>query len=160
MAKPSEAILEELLERVKGLEHQAEIMKTVLIVKEPTSIPAAEAFEGLRKVVLASNRERRSHVTQLVQMAVAVARASSVEDLAQRVDEWLAQAGIVRVMEPPDAVEPEKYFNAESGGLDGPLEIVEPAYVDEQFGQLIKAGLARRRVEPLPDAGPAPVPAG
>jgi hypothetical protein len=145
MVRQTEAILEELLERVKGLEHQAEIMKTVLIVKEPTSLPAAEAFEGLRKTVIAGAAARRSHLTQLIQVAVAVSRARRIEDLSQRVGEWLDQAGILRVTELPEAVDAGQYFEDLSGeGLVGPLEIVEPAYLDSQNGQLLRPGLARR----------------
>ena len=42
-------ILQDLQDRIKGLEQQAELIKTVLIVKEPNTVHASEAFEGLRK---------------------------------------------------------------------------------------------------------------
>ena len=66
-----EALLE-IRERVIGLEHEAELMRTVLIVKEPQTVVAAKSYDGLRKQVMASAAERRSHLNQLVSMAVAV----------------------------------------------------------------------------------------
>jgi len=145
MTRQTTLILE-LLERVKKLEHEAELMRTVLIVKEPTTIQAAQAYDGLRKQVVAGAAERRSHLVQLVSMAVAVSRATSVEDLAPQLREWMAQAGV----EPVSAIEPEDsprdFFEDLSGeGLAGPIEIVEPAYIDSHTGALLRLGRARRR---------------
>ena len=77
----AEDLLVDLQERIKGLEQQAELIKTVLIVKEPNTVQASQAYDGLRKQVVAAAAERRSHLAQLVAMSVAVSRATAVSDL-------------------------------------------------------------------------------
>lgn len=157
MARTTDPLLEDLIERIKGLEHQAELIKTVLMVKEPSSIAAAEAYEGLRKQVVASAAERRSHLAQLVAMSVAVSRATSVQDLAAMLDEWMAQAGIVRLNQVPEGWSAADLFEDIGGeGLAGPLELVEPAYVEQHTGALLRLGRARCAA-PAPEGAEAPV---
>jgi hypothetical protein len=137
-------MIRDLLDRVKGLEHEAELMRTVLVVKEPGTVQAAQTFDGLRKQILASAAERRSHLAQLVAMSVAVSRASSVADLVPQVQDWMAQAGVTEVREVPRGVDPMDLFEDLCGkGLHGVLEIVEPAYVDAETGALLRLGRAR-----------------
>jgi len=138
-------ILQDLQDRIKGLEQQAELIKTVLIVKEPNTVHASEAFEGLRKQVVAAAAERRSHLAQLVAMSVAVSRATSVADLVPQVREWLDQAGIVALVDVPPGSDVSHVFEDVGGeGLAGPIEVVEPAYVDAQTSSVIRLGRARR----------------
>lgn len=148
MNKADELLLD-LQQRIKGLEHQAELIKTVLIVKEPNTVQAAQSYEGLRKLVVASAAERRSHLTQLVAMSVAVSRATSVADLVPQVQEWMEQAGVAALAELPAGHEASHLFEDVAGlGLDGPMEIVEPAYVDIQTGSVLRLGRAQRAAGP------------
>jgi len=151
----SRRLLVDLQERLQGLEHQAELMKTVLIVKEPSTIQASQAFDGLRKKVIAGAAERRSHLTQIVAMAVAVSRATSVSDLVPQVQEWMDQAGIMPIRHVPVGSDASHVFEDIGGkGLDGALEIVEPAYFDTQTGTILRLGRAKlaartAKVEPV-----------
>lgn len=152
MARADE-ILQDIQDRIKGLEQQAELIKTVLIVKEPNTVHASEAFEGLRKQVVAAAAERRSHLAQLVAMAVAVSRATSVADLVPQVREWLDQAGIVALIDVPPGSDVSHVFEDLDGeGLAGHIEVVEPAYVDAQTGSVIRLGRARR-ADPVASSG-------
>ena len=72
MAK-AEDLLVDLQERIKGLEQQAELIKTVLIVKEPSTVPSSQASAGLRRQVVTAAAERRSHPDRLVAMSAAEA---------------------------------------------------------------------------------------
>ena len=142
----SDLLLHELNERVKGLEHQAELIKTVLIVKEPESIHAAQAYDGLRKQILAGAAERRSHLVQLVAMSVAVTRGTSIDDLRPQVLEWLNGSGVVTLTSVPEGSSPKDLFeDTGGGGLDGDVVVVEPAYVDGQTGGLLRLGRARTK---------------
>ncbi len=153
----STAVLNELLERVKGLEHEAEMMRTVLIVKEPGTVQAAQSYDGLRKQILAGAAERRSHLSQLVAMQVALSRATSLDDLRPQVLEWLEQAGVGEVREVPSDSEPRDLFEDLDGrGLGGSIEIVEPAYFDLQTGALLRLGRARSAT-PLRPATSSPL---
>lgn len=142
-------LVREVLDRIKGLERDNELIRTVLMVKEPGTVHAAQAFEGLRKQILAGAAERRSHLAQLVVMSVAVSRATSVDDLRPQVREWMEQAGVGRLDEAPAGEPARDFFEDIAGdGLDGPLEVVEPAYVDRQTGALLRLGRARRAPVP------------
>jgi hypothetical protein len=152
-----EELLTDLQERVKGLEQQAELIKTVLIVKEPNTVQASQAYDGLRKQVVASAAERRSHLAQLVSMAVAVTRASSVADLVPQVREWMEQAGVSGVVEVPDGDDPSHWFEDISGdGLDGSLQVVEPAFIDIETGSILRLGRARLTGSDDEPSGPRP----
>lgn len=141
------SILQELAERLARLEHEAELFRTVLIVKEPTTVHAANAFDGLRKQVVAAAAERRSHLAQLAAMAIALRRATSLEDLVPQVQEWMSQAGVTELSAVPRGSEPQDLFEDVAGsGLAGAaeLEVVEPAYVDVNTGAVLRLGRAQR----------------
>jgi hypothetical protein len=158
MPTRSKRLLLDIQERLRGLENEAEIMRTVLIVKEPNTLHAAQAYDGLRKQVVAGAAERRSHLTQLAAMSVAVSRASSVEDLVPQVREWLEQAGIAEVRSVPRGAAVHDFFeDLTREGLDGPIDVVEPAYVDSQTGALLRLGRARRAPAPAPAPQPGPI---
>ncbi|MGQ0631647.1 MAG: hypothetical protein ACT4P1_11425 [Sporichthyaceae bacterium] len=143
MTGGQEQVLLDLLERMKAFEQEAEQIKNILIVKDPSRI-AAEAFDGLRKAVLAGAAERRSHLVQLVTMSVAVSRATSVDDLVPQVQEWMEQAGVQAMFALPAGQRASDYFDDLGGaGLAGPIEVVEPAYVDTQNDSVIRLGRAK-----------------
>lgn len=144
-------VLEQIEQRLGQLEHAADMMKTVLMIKDPGSAHAADAYEGLRKQIVASSTARRTHLAQLSAMAIAVSRASELADLAPQVDEWLGQAGIVRLTEvPPDARVQDLFEDADGGSLQGAtqVEVVEPVFVDTQNQVVVRLGRARRIDEP------------
>ena len=127
--------VEVLTQRIDQLEHQAELLKTVLIVKEPGAIISANAFEGLRKQIIASANDRLTHLSQIVQMRVAIDRASSLDDLKSMVASWEAQSGIDEIHEPgPDTPVSDLF--------EGGFKVVEPAFVDSQSGRVLRTGRA------------------
>lgn len=145
--------LGDISSRLHDLEQAAELMKTVLIVKEPQTVHAANAYDGLRKQVIAAMGERRSHLGQLATMAVAVERASSVDDLRPQVREWLAQAGVVEVRDLPLGARAQDLFEeADGGSLEGVdhLDVDEPAYVDAGSGIVLRLGRARAAAPAAP----------
>jgi hypothetical protein len=160
MARRTGDLLQEIVARLGHLEHEAELMRTVLIVKEPTTALAADAYDGLRKQVVAAAAERRSHLAQLTAMAVAVARATTVEDLTPQIREWMAQAGVTELKELPDGVRAEDLFEDVDGmGFKAAgIEIVEPAYLDANTGAVLRLGRARPAAEPLSAAAAEPTP--
>jgi hypothetical protein len=140
--------LDGISQRLDRLDQDAELMRTVMIVKEPTTVEAANAFDGLRKQVLAAAGERRSHLAQVVAMAVATDRATDIADLRGQVDEWLRQVGVTRVWDLSSGVPAQQLFEDLDGGtLDGAqdLDVLEPAYVEQDTGRLCRTGRARRR---------------
>lgn len=159
MNRRSRELLERLDQRLARLEQEAELLRTVFIVKEPDTGYAAAAYEGLRKQVIAGAAERRSHLVQLAAMATAVRRATSADDLAAQVAGWMAQAGVAELTEVPPGAQPQDLFEDLDGpGLTGAgaIEVVEPAYVDAVTGVAVRLGRARRAAPPPPAPDPAP----
>lgn len=148
MNKQTNELLRDVVQRLIRLEHEAELMRTVLIVKEPGSVLAADAYEGLRKQIVVAATERRSHLAQLAAMAVALRRATSVDDLVPQVRDWVAQAGMVEAHEVLPGWQPHDLFEDLGGnGLSGAdaIEVVEPAHVDPKTNTVVRLGRARRR---------------
>jgi hypothetical protein len=144
-----EALQQRIYDLQDQMHEQLRDINIALIVREPGTARAAEAYEGLRKSVATAARERRQHLAQLVEFADAIDRGASVETLRQRCEQWCLEAGLERRSD----VVPE-WFSVVEG--EGPvLEVMEPAWVDGSSGQLVKQGTARRlpgEIELTPDA--------
>jgi hypothetical protein len=157
-------LLGDVRDRLTQLEHDADLIKTVLIVKEPTSSLAADAYDGLRKQVIVAAGERRAHLSQLAQMDAALARGGSVEDARRLVRDWMQQAGVVAVAQAPDGTPVSDLFEVltSNGVADGQsVEVVEPAYLDGATGAVLRLGRARPvALQPLgsPAGPPGPMP--
>jgi len=138
-------LLESIDERLRELEHKADVMEKVLLIKEPGTPIAAEAFEGLRKQVVNAATARRHHLVQLATIAVAVRRATSVDDIEPQVREWMQQADVLEVFNLPPGARPQDLFEHVDGGdLAGAdeIECVEPAYIDAKTGVVLRLGRA------------------
>lgn len=125
------ALQDQMHERLRDID-------IALIVREPGTARAAEAYEGLRKGVATAARERRQHLAQLVEFVDAIERGATVETLRHRCEQWCLEAGLERRSD----VVPE-WFSVVEG--EGPvIEVIDPAWVDGTSGQLVKQGTARR----------------
>jgi len=131
-------MLRETRERLDKLSHQLELIETVLIVREPGSVKSADAYEGLRRQVVAAVGERQSHLAHLAQLDVALERGESVESLRLLIKDLLNQANLVRVSDPGVA----DAFEVVSGSGDH-LVVLEPAYVDGSTGRIVRQGRAK-----------------
>lgn len=144
--------------RLQRLEQDSEVMKTVLIVKEPGTPAAAAAFDGLRKQILAAAGERRAHLTQLAQLHAALRRSSTVDDANMLVKDWMGQAGVHEIWQPQPGLPLRDLFEVLEGG-ETPgathVEVLDPAYVDSS-GALLRLGRARLTRPPVA-VPPAPV---
>jgi len=142
------SVLERMHRTLDQLERRAERMETILLVREPTSMVAADAYEGLRKQVVSAVSERHGHLSQLVEIDHALRHGADPIVLRSFVDAWFEQANLLRISDPagPDA---DLAFELIEDG-DGPLEVVEPAYADGTTGRLVRRGRVRRAGRPLP----------
>jgi hypothetical protein len=145
----SEAV-DHLLSLTDKIDRATEQMQTVLMIREPSSTAAADAYEGLRRQVVATATERRQHLAQLAEFDVALQAGLTTEALGRMVDGWFTQAGLERVSSARDADEADLLFDLlEDEG--GPLEVVSPAFVDTKTSAIVRRGRARRRAaKPTP----------
>lgn len=125
--------LEELIKKV-------ELIYTAIVVRDPGTAMASDAYDGLRKQVVASANERAAHLVHLAQLHSLVEAGAALSDVQALATEWLTQAGIRCVQE----VEDEGLFDIAEGKDDGALVVSAPAYVDERSGRVIRKGRAMR----------------
>lgn len=135
------------------LEHKLELIYTALVVRDPGTARSAEAFEGLRKQVIAGATARHAHVAQLAEFDVALRRGANVHDLLNLTSQWLGQAGIERVDDPTRREAFESTLPPEV-----PVEVEIAAYVNTVTGQLVRPGRLRERELPAAESSREEVP--
>lgn len=141
-----QATLDRIDQHLDQLERRAEKMETILLVREPATPVAADAYEGLRKQVVSAVTARLAHLAQLVQLDAALAHGADRDHIARTVNGWLEQAALARVTDTTRSDQDLLFELVED--LGGPVEVLEPAYVDLVTGRVIRPGQARRTGAP------------
>lgn len=136
----------ELIKRVELLDQRHEEIETALMMNDPGSVVAAEAYEGLRRQVVDAATGRMAHLAQLVQLAHALSDGASLELLRKYLAGWMEQAGLV-VVDDLTRADAEMVFEVLGGDGDG-LELIEPAYLDARTDRVVRQGRARRVASP------------
>jgi hypothetical protein len=132
------ASLEQLLDKVERGVDRIELVTTV---REPGTSLSADAYEGLRKQVIAATGERHAHLTQLARFDAALQAGTTPAELTTLVREWMTQASVTLVTDPQQ----RDAFEIVGDGRDGDaLAVVRPAYVDSLTGRVISRGVAER----------------
>lgn len=129
--------LERVLDKV---DRSVERIELVTVVREPKSGLAVDAYDGLRKQVIAASGERAAHLHQLAQFDAGLRAATSAEELAALVREWMAQACLAVVTDP--AV--EGAFEVVGDGHGDEYRVLRPAYVDTVSGRVVRGGVVER----------------
>lgn len=137
--------LREVVDRISGqldqLDRRAEKMEVILMVREPTVGAAAEAYDGLRKQVIAAVGDRTAHLKQLAQLDAALAAGAGADAAAKLVRDFADQAALERVT---NAEHPDRNLLFEIvEDLGGDYEVLEAAYVDAKTGRVIRRGSMR-----------------
>jgi hypothetical protein len=147
--------IERLLDKVDRSVDRIEI---VTVVREPNSAVAADAYNGLRKQIIAATTERNAHLVQLAFVDCALREGVGPDDLAAFVSEWMAQASMVVVADPHEHPAAFEVVGPDDGDE---LVVKRPAYVDTVTQRVVRTGIAERRVRvaiqpPPPEPPPAP----
>lgn len=117
-------------------------LDAALIVRDPGSARAAEAFDGLRKSVNQASKNRRIHQAHILSLYESLQRGASIDLIRDRVGDYLVELGISFVNDTRQA----ELFDIVEGEGEG-LECIEPAVVEALEGgqfALVKLGRARR----------------
>ncbi|WP_300608297.1 hypothetical protein [Trebonia sp.] len=136
------AAVERITGQIDQLDRRAEKMEVILMVREPTTNVAAEAYEGLRKQVVTAVSERMAHLTQLVQLDAALTAGADADSVGKVVRGWIEQASLQRIVD-PDHPQRDLLFEMVED-LGGRYEVLEPAYMDAVTGRVIRRGSIRR----------------
>ena len=139
--------VEELLDRV---DRSIEKIEMVTVVREPNTAISADAYNGLRKQVIASASERAAHLNQLAQFDASLRAGATTSELASLVREWSEQASLETV---DDASQLEAFEVVGPEGAPA-VRVLRPAYVDARTGRVVRAGLAERTDDPFPADAP------
>ena len=128
----------ELLEEIVTLLNR---LDAAVVVRDPGSARSAEAFDGLRRTIIAGAKARRAHVSHLLSLRDSISNGATNEALESRVNDFIEELGLFTVAE----TENSEWFEIVEGEGDH-IECLEPAIVDEtELGRvLIRPGKARR----------------
>ena len=154
--------IDRMVAEMQELKSNSELLKTILMIREPETVTAANAYEGLRKQIVAAAGERRAHLTQLAQIDTMLHHTSDIDALRRVSTEWMEQAGVARLESVPDGIRVEDLFEILDQAGDV-LRIVQPAYIDEQSGRVLRMGRAAyepastqpTQIEPIGDQPPS-----
>lgn len=127
-------------QRLAAVEARLANIEGMLLLKDPGAAKAAEAYEGLRRQIVAATGERVAHLAHLAQFDAALRAGESTESLALLVTDLLAQAGLLRWNNPTL----EGAFEIPPEGEGDGLRMVEPAYVETRSGRVVRQGRATR----------------
>ena len=144
--------IERLLDK---LDRSLERIELVTVVREPNTGMSAEAYDGLRKQVIAAVNARMAHLRQLAQFDAAVQVGTSSQELETLVREWREQNEL-QVVEDITLLDAFELVGPEAA--EG-RRLIRPAYVDAITGRVIRAGIVERVDEPQVTAV-TPAPAG
>lgn len=138
--------VEQLDHQLTAITRQLDSIYTALVIRDPGTAVSADAFEGLRRQIIAGAQERMAHLVQLTEIDVALRAGADHDTLTRLVGSWLRQAGVVTVI----TTDKELCFEPVAG--EGPWEVQIPAYLDEATGRIIRQG--RLRQAPVPAVEP------
>jgi hypothetical protein len=124
--------------RHEELTRQLDRIEVALLVRDPGTARSVEAYEGLRKTMVAAAQERAMHLVQLAQFDVALTKTDDISTLRRLVAEWMEQAGLLTLNDPSV----REAFEVVEGKGEA-LEVLSPAYVDSATSRVIKQGQAR-----------------
>lgn len=115
-------------------------INTALIVREPGTALAQEAYDGLRRQVTQATSERRAHLVELVRLQEAIDHGVSADGLRRLVAGWSEQAGLRRCVDPGR----RELFEV-IGEPSDDLEVVNAAWVAGDPPMLVQPGTLRAR---------------
>ncbi|HEU5470192.1 MAG TPA: hypothetical protein VFV67_06025 [Actinophytocola sp.] len=133
------ARLDRLEKAVDAIVRSIEKIEVATIVRDPSSQLSVDAYDGLRRQIVAAAGERMAHLYQLARFAEAASAATPADELAPLIDEWMGQAGLERVTDPHDT----RYYDVLGG--DGPdFRVLRHAYRDTVTSRAVVMGQTER----------------
>jgi hypothetical protein len=119
-----------------------------LITRDPGNARSAEAYDGLRKQLNQSSKNRRIHVSHLLSLSDSIDRGAEYQLVKDRVSDFMNELGISRSSD----VSRQDFFEI-VGGDGAYLKCIEPAIVealDDGSMSLVRLGRAERSSEGEP----------
>lgn len=108
----------------KHFDHRFEILELYLTVRDPGTSMAAEAYDGLRKLLISANKGTQTHLAHLAGLHKVANTADSLGPVQAKIDEYMSQMGVF----PVEDTSQVDLFQV-SGGKGTRLVVDTPAYV-------------------------------
>ena len=128
--------------RLITIEGLLQRLDAAVVVRDPGSTHAAEAYEGLRKQIMQSGKSHRIHTAHLLSLADSLERGADMELIRDRVSDFMEELGLKRIYDTGDS----ELFEIIEGEGSG-LECIEPAIVEQLADgrrSVVRQGNARR----------------
>ncbi|MCL1595695.1 MAG: hypothetical protein M3132_15220 [Actinomycetia bacterium] len=119
------------------LNHRLDLIQTVLVVSNPESPMAANAYTGLRKTIVQSLQATQALHATIAQLDSLATATDNIEDIQVKLGELMSQYGVTKVElyeERPDAFE--------RIGSGSRYTVTKPAYVASPEMPAIQMGVA------------------
>jgi len=159
--KIKEELRAEFEERIDGIRRQRIMLDPARLVSsfldqvsrlleeeiaDKAEVPSPQQISNMIKQgVLEAMRIRRMHLAQLAEIDRLV-QDRRLDELPLLLRGWFVRAGLTQSC---DVSGHPEYFTAVNGPEEGDhLEVIEPAYIDEATGQVIRAGRIRHTEKP------------
>lgn len=136
--------------RFDHLDHRLDKLELYFTIRDPGTSKSAEAYDGLRKSLIAAYKGTQNHMAQLAQLHRAAKAADSLEPVIAKLGEFMQQMGVVEISDPGmvhlDASHSSltEFFDVTQ--TDGEQLVVdEPAYVsvdNGNVGMVVSRGVA------------------
>lgn len=144
----------------KHFDHRLDVLELYLTVRDPGTAMSADAYDGLRKLLVSANKGTQVHLSQLATLHRVANSADSLDPVRAKIDEMMSQMGLIPVSDPMQ----EDLYQV-TGGKGERLVVDVPAYVslmDDGSSRLVQQGVAHRDGGESVDRGASdtPVPGG
>lgn len=126
------ATIEKLLQRLDA----------AVVVREPGSARAAEAYEGLRKQIIQSGKSHRTHVAHLLSLSDSLDQGANIELIRDRVNDFMSEIGLRKYSDTSS----RELFEITEGDGTG-LECIKPAVIEQLedgSNSVVRQGQAKR----------------
>jgi hypothetical protein len=138
-------------EQLNRIENLLNRLDAAVVSRDPGNARSAEQFEGLRKQIGLAAKNHRVHVAHLLSLSDSIQRGATLELVKDRVNDFLNELGVRRLLE----VNYEELFEIVEvieSDVNG-YEVLEPAVIEELEGGNInplRLGKAKKFVAPQP----------
>lgn len=124
----------------KHFDHRLDLLELYLTVREPGTVKSADAYDGLRKLLVSANKGTQVHLAHLATLHRTANTADSLDPVRSKIDELMSQMGLIQISDPSQ----EDLYQV-TGGKGETLVVDVPAYVslmDDGSSRLVQQGVA------------------
>jgi len=123
----------------RHFDHRLDMLELYLTVRDPGTAKSADAYDGLRKLLIAANKSTQIHLAHLAELHRIANATESVEPLRGKIGEFMTQMGVVAIADPT-----RKDLYEFTGGKGDRVVIDSPAYVTTMEG--VELGVTRQGI--------------